>query len=148
MDSLFDPVEASVARFLAGYTCAQAVLSAFAAQYHLEEITALRLGAPFGGGYGRSGEVCGAITGAFMVLGLANGFDRADDLQGKEATYRITREFLLRFRAMHGDIACRALLGVDLGTPSGLAQARESGLFDTRCPAFVRSAARLALELS
>lgn len=148
MDSQPDPIETAVARFAAGYTCSQAVLSAFAGQFNLDETTALRLGAPFGGGLGRSGDVCGAVAGALMVLGLAGGFDQADDDTAKEATYRTTQDFLLRFRTEHGDTACRALLGVDLGTAKGLARARESDLFHNRCPAYVRTAAQLAAELS
>jgi len=133
-------VECAVARFAQGCNCAQAVLAAYAPQFGLEPEIALRLAAPFGGGMARMGETCGAVTGAFLVIGLQSG-------EAKEEIYQIVREFVRRFAARHGSIRCRELLGCDLSTPEGLQRAREQGLFSTRCRGFVRDSAEIVSEL-
>jgi C_GCAxxG_C_C family probable redox protein len=109
--------------------------------------TALRVAAGFGGGLARSGEVCGAVAGAVMALGLRHCGDPAEEPLSKEASYPAVREFLARFRAIHGSITCRELLGVDISAPGKLEQAREQGLFKSRCPLFVRSAAEIVESL-
>ena len=107
----------------------------------------MRLAAPFGGGMARMGETCGAVTGAFMVIGLQLGNTTAEDQESKERTYQLVREFVRRFAARHGSIKCRELLGCDLSTPEGWQRAREQGLFTTRCREFVRDSAQIVAEL-
>jgi C_GCAxxG_C_C family probable redox protein len=123
-----------------GCNCAQAVLLSFARELSLDEETAARIATGFGGGMGRLGATCGAATGAFMVLGMARGMRRAEDQAEKEAVYALVRDFAGKFAARHGTLLCRDLLGVDLGTEEGRASARERGLFDTRCTAYISDA--------
>ena len=88
-----------------------------------------------------SGGVCGAVTGAYMVLGFKF-HKEADQRQARHRTYDLVREFNERFKARHGTVICRELLaGVDLGTPSGKQEAADKKLFNTLCPGFVRDAA-------
>jgi len=143
------PPEALAASlFEQGFSCGQAVLAAHAARFGLERDAALRLACAFGGGVARTGSTCGAVNGALMVIGLAEGRTRVDDEAARERTYAAARTLLERFRAEHGSVTCRDLLGVDIGTPEGNRAASEGGLFRTRCPAFVRAAARLAGALT
>jgi C_GCAxxG_C_C family probable redox protein len=132
--------EQALACFGRGYNCAQAVFSTFAARYGLDESTALRMASMLGGGLARRGEVCGAVTGALLALGLGRGSDQPD---GKEAAYRLGQDFLQRFEARFGALTCRQLLGCDLGTPAGLQQARESGILRTLCPRLVGESASI-----
>ena len=140
-------VDRAVARFAQGSNCAQAVLWAYAPHFGLVPEVAMRLAAPFGGGMARMGETCGAVTGAFMVIGLQLGNTTAEDQESKERTYQLVREFVRRFAARHGSIKCRELLGCDLSTPEGWQRAREQGLFTTRCREFVRDSAQIVAEL-
>jgi C_GCAxxG_C_C family probable redox protein len=135
--------EAAVARFQEGCSCSQAILSTYGEQFGLDWETALKVAAGFGGGMGRMGGTCGAVTGALMVLGLKYGGTNAGDSEAKETTYERVREFAARFTARHGSVACKDLLGCDISSPEGLAAARERGLFSTICPKFVRDAAEL-----
>ncbi len=123
-----------------GCNCAQAVLCAFAGELGLEEQTALRIATGFGGGMGRTGGTCGAVTGAYMVLGLARGMRDPEEKGRKDATYTLVREFADRFRARNGATGCKELLGVDVGTPEGLRLAHERDLFSTRCNQLIRDA--------
>jgi C_GCAxxG_C_C family probable redox protein len=133
-------------RFGAGFSCSQSVLSAFASDLGLELDAALRVSAAFGGGMGRTGRTCGAVTGALMVLGLRYGATRPDSA-AKERTYAMVREFVARFEARHGATACADLLGVNIGTPEGQAAAREANLFKAVCPELVASAATILEEM-
>ena len=139
-----DPIDTAAARLDQGFNCAQSVLVAFAAQLGLDESRALKLASPFGGGVSRRGEVCGAVTGALMVLGLAQG---SDTPAGKEKAYLLGQDFLQRFETRHGTILCRTLIQCDLSTPEGLQQARGRGVFTDLCPQFVRSATEITQTL-
>jgi len=138
-----DKVEAAVACFKEGFSCSQAILSTYGAPFGLEGQTALKAAAAFGGGMAGLGEVCGAVTGALIVIGLKHGHTQAKDKETKEKMYARTRDFTGRFRSQHGSLLCRELLGCDLTTPEGVATARQKGYFTELCPRFVRSAAEI-----
>ncbi len=83
-----------------------------------------------------------------MAIGLEHGRTRVEDEAAREKTYEATLAFLAMFRREHGSDVCRELLGVDLSTDEGRAAAMNAGLFKTRCPEFVRSAARIVSTLA
>jgi C_GCAxxG_C_C family probable redox protein len=93
------------------------------------------------------GETCGALTGAFMVIGLRHGKTKAGDDEARERTYGLVNEFTARFRARHNSIVCRELLGHDLATEEGREAVAEKNLFLTLCPAFVQSAGEILEEM-
>jgi C_GCAxxG_C_C family probable redox protein len=143
-----DRTEMAVRAFEQEFSCSQSVFSAFADPADIPRELALRVASGFGGGLGRTGETCGAVTGAVMALGLRYCAVPAEaDPLGKQQSYPPVQEFLARFKALHGSIVCRELLGCDLGTPEGLQSARGQGLFKSRCPVLVRSAAEILEEL-
>jgi C_GCAxxG_C_C family probable redox protein len=129
------------------FSCAQSVFAVFADPADVDRETALRLASGFGGGLARTGETCGAVTGAVLALGLRHCGAPPTDPQSKHAAYPPVREFLARFRALHGAVTCRELLGVDISTEAGMERARGQDLFRCRCPGFVRDAARIVEEL-
>jgi C_GCAxxG_C_C family probable redox protein len=143
-----DPAALAVTLFDQGYTCGQAVLAAFAGKHGLDRDVALRVACAYGGGVARTAATCGAVNGALMVIGLAHGRTRIEDEAAREKTYDAARDFLDRFRAEHGSDQCRDLLGVDIASAEGREAAAKAGLFRTRCPGFVRSAARLVTALT
>jgi C_GCAxxG_C_C family probable redox protein len=134
-----DALRIANGRFARGFNCAQSIFSAFAERYGVSSEFALRLSAPFGAGMARQGEVCGALTGALMILGLQYGQDRPKD---KEDIYQVAHEFIYQFRQRHGAILCRELLGHDISTPEGLQTAREQNLFAGICPILVDETAK------
>jgi C_GCAxxG_C_C family probable redox protein len=132
------PVENALAIFGQGFNCSQAVFSAFATNFGLDKETALKLAAPFGGGVARRGEICGAVTGALLVLGLARG---ADKPAGKDAIYILAQEFMRLFEQKNSSLLCRDLIDCDISTPEGWLMARQAGKFSSTCPLLVRDAA-------
>lgn len=130
-----------------GYNCAQAVFSVFAPRYGLDGETAARTACAFGGGMARGGDACGAVTGALMAIGLALGGGRTSDGDEKAAAYDAAREFMKRFRERNGAVACRELLGCEIGTPEGHERAKRAGLFDDLCPKLVRGAVETLEEM-
>lgn len=131
------------------FNCAQSVIATCGPELGLDRESALRVAGGFGGGMGRLGEVCGAVTGAFMVIGLKHGKSSPEDdvNETKEKAYALVYEFGNRFRACNGSILCRELLGCDPGTPEGSAQAREKGLFSDLCPKLVQSAVAILEQM-
>ncbi len=140
------PSELAILRFQQGFACSQAVFSSLVQQGGLPEETALRIAAPFGGGISHTGQICGAVSGALMALGLFRGSDQPDPA-AKERTYALAQLLIARFRAIHGSILCRELLGVDMSTPEGLKRVREEKLTARVCPCYVRDAVESALAV-
>jgi len=135
------------ASFKEGFSCSQAVLAAFSDEFRIPRETALRIAQGFGGGMARMAETCGALTGAFMVIGLKHGKTRAKDDAAKEKTYALCLELARRFRARHGSLRCRDLLHCDIGTPEGAKIARDEKLHDELCPQLVVSAVEILEDL-
>lgn len=140
-------VELAVSCFKSGFNCSQAILSTYAESFGLHREVALKLAAGFGGGMGRMAGTCGAVTGAFMVLGLRHGPVEAEDQNARETVYERVREFAKRFETRRGTTVCRDLIHCDISTADGLAAAREQQLFATVCPEFVRDAAEILEEM-
>jgi len=141
-------VEIAIASFGEGFSCSQAVLSAFAPDLDLERQAALRLASAFGGGMARTGQTCGAVTGALMVIGLKHGHVAAEDKATKEKTYALVRQFVDEFRTRNRALLCRDLLGCDIGTPEGMQLFREKGLNTLVCSRLVRDAAEILERLA
>lgn len=137
-------LERAASLFSEGFNCAQAVLGAFGPDLGLEPELALKVAGPFGGGMGRTGGTCGAVTGAVMALGLKFGPTRAGDEETKERAYGLVRKLIDEFKARNGSVLCKELLGCDLNlsTPEGRQRARAS-----RCAKFVRDAAEILESL-
>jgi C_GCAxxG_C_C family probable redox protein len=135
-------VERAAELFESGYNCSQAILAAYGPSFGLTEADALKVAAGFGGGMGCSGGVCGAISGAFMVIGLKYGATEPADKTAKYKTYELVLRALRMFEEQAGSLNCRELLGFDLGTAEGRQRAREAGAFDI-CTQFVRGAAEI-----
>ena len=95
--------------FMQGYNCAQSVTMAFADLIGMEQQAAARLASPFGGGMGRMREVCGAVSGMLLVLGILYGYDVPDD-DPKQVLYQQVQDLAASFREQVGTIYCRDIL--------------------------------------
>ncbi len=141
-----DSAEA-MGRFCNGCNCSQSVLSVYAGRYGLDEATALRIATGLGGGVGRMGGTCGALTGAALVLGLEFGPVRRGDQAAKDRTYAATGDLQRRFIERHGSHQCKDLLQRDLSTEAGYRDAHAAGVFKSRCPHYVETAVNLLGEI-
>jgi C_GCAxxG_C_C family probable redox protein len=130
-----------------GFNCAQSVFSTFCEQLGLDKETALKIACSFGGGMGHTGQTCGAVTGAFMLIGLKKGQFKADDKESKEKTYALVEEFAAKFKALHGSISCKDLLGYDMSIPEEFEKVRESGLTKIKCPQYIQSSIKLIEDI-
>lgn len=132
--------------FANNFNCTQAVFTTFATEMGLDEELALRIATQFGGG-ARCGQLCGSVSGALMVLGLAHGHSHSDDLEEKARAYALAVEFNRRFAEKNGSIVCKELLGYDLSSPDDIPAIREKNLFRTFCPRMVADAVELVEQL-
>jgi len=119
--------------------CAQSVLLSYAKKLELDRITALKIASGFGGGMAMA-ETCGAVTGAYMVLGLKIQSEGKSIQEIKGEAKVAVQKFNELFIAKHGSLTCKKLLGVDISTPEGSAKANEKNLFDLVCKELVGSA--------
>ena len=101
--------------FKEGFNCSQSVFFAFADMYEMDHKMALRLSSSFGGGMGRLREVCGAVSGMFMVAGVLYGYDDPKDYEAKKEHYERIQLLAKEFESLNGSIVCRQLLGLREG---------------------------------
>jgi C_GCAxxG_C_C family probable redox protein len=132
----------AVNKFLQEYACSQAILSEYCELFNLDLEPALKLAAGFAGGM-RFGKTCGAVTGAYMVLGLKYSAQNCEKPEGRKNVYNAVCDFTKRFEEMHGSTNCDALLDCNISTADGMRKAKEEKLFQTICPKFVKSSAEI-----
>ena len=142
--------ERAVELFMEGYNCSQSVFTAFADRFGIDEDTAKRISAGLGGGVGRQREVCGAVSGAAMVLGSIKAAVSGDDEEGKKANYDLVREFCDLFRERQGGtIICREMLKLqEMMKESSTPDERNASYYANRpCAKAVYDAAEILEEL-
>jgi C_GCAxxG_C_C family probable redox protein len=126
-----------------GYNCAQSVIKAYAGDVGMNEEDGVKMASVLGGGIGRTGHICGAVSGAALVIGMKFGSTDNTDKHSRDKAYQKANELLEKFSAQNKSVLCKDLLGYDISTKEGLKQARESGVMVQKCPALVSSAAKI-----
>jgi C_GCAxxG_C_C family probable redox protein len=126
-------------RFMKSMNCSQAILETYAGEMGMSIENARKVSAAFAGGMGMGSE-CGALTGAFMVIGMKHGKIADKDSGADKETFTRVAMLVEEFKKEHGEILCSKLLGTDMGTPEGVQKAADLGLFTTFCPKFVETA--------
>ena len=140
--------ELAVKKFEASYNCAQSVLWAFTDEFGIDSDLLLRISCGFGGGISRRQEMCGAVSGAIMALGLRYGQGEGKDRSFTENTYTKATEFIKRFEAIHGSCCCKILLlDADLTTQEGKEFVAANNLREKVCKCCVRTAVEIVEEM-
>ena len=133
--------------FKDGYNCAQAVFLAFEDKYNMDRKTALMISSSFGGGMGRLREVCGAVSGMFMVAGILFGYDSPNDFESKKNHYERIQALAKEYELINGSIICRELLGLGAGKDKPTPEKRSEEYYKKRpCGELVGIAAAIMEE--
>ena len=133
--------------FYQGFNCSQAVFAACADLYDMDEVTALRVAASFGGGIGRMRQTCGAACGMFLLAGLENGSAIPGDAKGKKNNYTLVQDLAEKFKQENGSLICAELLGVAPKPQEPTPAERTAEYYQKRpCVEMVASAVRIYLE--
>lgn len=132
--------------FIRGYNCAQAVVLAFSDLIEIDKELLLNMASPFGGGMGRLREVCGSVSGMYIVLGALRGYNRPEDKQGKIDLYAEVRELAQRINERNGSIICRELLKNVPHTEGGIPEERTGEYYKKRPCADIIAATAEVLE--
>ena len=133
--------------FNKGYNCSQSVVLAFCDEIGLDPETALRISSSFGGGMGRLREVCGAVTGMFMVVGMLDGYSDPSDRTAKAEHYKLIQSLALNFENENKSIICRELLDLSVERESHIPEERNQDYYKKRpCAELVEYAAKILDE--
>jgi len=133
-------VDLAVSCFQSGFNCSQAIISTYCEEHGLDKKNALKLACGFGAGMGRLGKTCGAVTGAYLVIGLIFGNHLKDDADAKEKTYALVQAFDNAFIERNQSTDCYKLLGFDLLTST---ESKEKEYVKIFCPQMVKDAAEI-----
>lgn len=137
----------AAAMFLEGYNCAQAVLACCGRDRGMPRELAIRVAQAFGGGIGKTGGLCGAVSGGLMTLGLQCAALEGSDAASKAKAAQMAQTLMNEFARRHGTLLCRELTGCDLRAPEGMKRFQEIDAHHTLCPKFVRDAAEIVEEV-
>lgn len=140
-------VDYAVECFNSGFNCSQAVLTAFCKDFGVNTELGLKIAGSFGGGMGHMGGVCGAVSGALMVLGLKYGQSVDYDKYSKARNYLSVNEFAARFRKLNGTINCSELIGYNLGDEAQLMAAREANIWESKCVKYIKDSVSILEEM-
>jgi C_GCAxxG_C_C family probable redox protein len=136
--------EAAMANFLNGYNCSQSIILAFEDMLPVDKTTMSKLASSFGGGMGRLREVCGSVSGMFMIAGLLYGYDGPETGQIKADHYARIQELARRFEEKHGSIVCREMLGLGINHDTPVPEARTKEYYQKRpCAEIIGDAAEI-----
>ncbi len=130
--------------FLEGYNCCQAVVGAFSDCVDIEFELLMKMVSSLGGGMGRLREVCGAVSGMFLVAGFLKGYSDPKAVVEKTEHYGLIQQLAEEFRKENGSIICRELLGEQAGEASHVPQKRTETYYQKRpCAELVFQAAAI-----
>lgn len=130
------------------FNCSQSVLTVFGPEYGLSEDDCLRIAAAFGGGMGRQQHICGAVTGALMVLGLRYGKKLNDPEEKKRYTYQLTKKFFDEFKRLNGSENCFELLDrLDMNDPDDYKKIVERNYYEIRCEKYITDAVNILSKM-
>ena len=129
--------------FLNGFNCAQSVVSAFGPEMGVSRELSLKLANGLGAGGNYNGKICGAVMGAFIILGMKYGTDSADDVKAKELLRSKLDAFSENFKKEYGSIECNDLLKTDISKPENLQRLRDENVFHKFCTGVVGRAAEM-----
>ncbi len=133
--------------FEKGYNCSQSVVLAFCDETGLDSETALKISSSFGGGMGRLREVCGAVTGMFIVAGMLDGYSDPLDRTAKVEHYKLIQSIAMKFEDENKSIICRELLGLSVDKESHIPEERNEGYYKKRpCAELVEYGAKILDE--
>ena len=136
--------EKAMQSFLDGYNCAQCMMLAFEDMLTIDLDTALKIASPFGGGMGRLREVCGSVSGMFMVLGFVKGYNEPGNYEGKKELYEHVQELARRYEEANGSIICRDLRGLNVKKEEAAPEKRTEEYYKKRpCAEKIGSAAEI-----
>jgi C_GCAxxG_C_C family probable redox protein len=140
-------IEQAIEYFNTGHNCSQSIFCSFSPLFGLDYGMAFKIASAFGGGMGRVGNTCGAVTGALMTIGLYNRNSNPEDKENKEKTYELARLFIGKFKEMHSSVICRELIGCDISTPEGQEEASKKNVFERVCFNLVKSSALILTDI-
>ena len=124
--------------------CNQSVLCTYGPQFDVDEKLCIKLGLAYGGGMGRQGRTCGAVTGAYTVIGLWSAQQPVKErIEIKKIAFEKVQEFDRLFIEENGSLECKDLLGYDLSIPEESDKVGELNLFETICPKLVGNSAKI-----
>lgn len=135
--------EESLKHFSGGNSCAQSILKTYGREFFKNGDDAARLAAGFEAGLAFRGEVCGAVSGAMMIIGLKYGHSDPSEELAKERLYKLTNQYLTEFEEKCGATSCNKLLNVNISTQEGIEEAISKNLFATICPNAIKTSSEI-----
>ncbi len=132
--------------FSNGFNCAQAVLGAFCDDLGLDRNTAMKVASGLGGGV-KTGEICGAVSGAVLAIGQKYGYGTVMNPEAKEKTNKLVQSFHEEFRKTQSSIICREILGLDPSIPDQREDILKKDLFNSTCPLAIKTSVRILSQM-
>jgi C_GCAxxG_C_C family probable redox protein len=129
--------EKALSNFKSHYNCSQSVFAAYSEKFGIKESDAFKVAMGFGGGIGRTQDICGALTGAVMVIGCKY-YDEKDIARSKDIVYAKTKELILKFKKINKSEDCLNLTGVDFSKEGGFEMFTTLNIHENKCNGYIK----------
>lgn len=130
-----------------GFLCSQSVFAILSEELGIEHNLALKLATGLGAGIAGQGDICGAVSGAILAIGLKHGNHEASDVDSRNKTFFLSQELIQRIKAKHGCYTCKGLTGIDFTRPEGAKLAQESGVMEKVCFKVIKDTVQIVEEI-
>lgn len=132
---------------ISGLQCSQAVLATLGEQLGFDRKQALKLASGFGGGIASQGDLCGAVSGAIMAIGLKHGYDEGPNVKSRDKVYSLVQKLIQGIKSKHGCYTCKCIIGLDLKKPDENKLAYEQDIFSKICPHVIKDVVEIVEEI-
>lgn len=132
--------------FSEDYNCAQSVLLTMFEHWNGKSELIPKIATAFGGGIGRCGSLCGALTGGLMAIGIKYGTNEPS-LENRLDTYELAQALYRQFEERYGTVLCRELIGYTLSNPEESEKAHDANVLEEKCTNFIRTVIEILFEL-
>jgi C_GCAxxG_C_C family probable redox protein len=139
--------EEAVNHFLEGYNCAQSVLLTMLEHENGKNALVPKIASGFGGGIGRCGSICGALTGGIMAIGSIHGTNEPS-AEKRLLSYELSAMLYRQFELRHGTVFCRELIHYDLSNLKEREKAREARVFEEKCSNYIKTVIEILLHFN
>jgi len=126
--------------FAKGFNCSQSVSSVFAEKLNIDKETIIKAAGGFGGGIGSSGNMCGAVTGGIIAIGLKYSSVNSEDTEAKKHVRELAKDFMKSFAGQFGSVDCKQILGYDFSKPEEFEYVHNNNVTRQVCPKFIKFA--------
>jgi len=137
----------ALSNMILGYTCSESIILAISKYLKIKTKIIPKIATGFSAGIGRMGNVCGAISGGVMIIGLIYGRLNPNDTEKYEQCIGKVQKLIMEFKNRNGEIECEKLIGLKLSRSEDRERFKMERVKEKLCMKFVEDVISILMEV-